>query len=115
MLRLPKISGLSIVPHNTEFVLLMMKAVCAQIFETRGTTKQTELRNARNYETYGSSKRTELYKGMYLLQSLYIIIYTSGIYCIIHPLSEGLVTPPLGVEKLSPRLSFFDNMFSCIT
>ena len=33
----------------------------------------------------------------------------------IDPLSEGLVTPPLAVEKLSPRLSFFDNMFSCIT
>ena len=31
------------------------------------------------------------------------------------PLSEGLVTPPFGVEKLSPRLKFFDNMFSCIT
>ena len=25
----------------------------------------------------------------------------------IDPLSEGLVTPPLVVEKLSPRLSFF--------
>ena len=25
----------------------------------------------------------------------------------IDPLSEGLVTLPLGVEKLSPRLSFF--------
>ena len=24
----------------------------------------------------------------------------------IDPLSEGLVTPPLGVEKLSPRLNF---------
>ena len=34
---------------------------------------------------------------------------------VIDPLSEGLVTPPLGVEKLSPRLNFFDNMFSCIT
>ena len=34
---------------------------------------------------------------------------------IIDPLSEGLVTPPLGVEKLSPRFNFFDNMFSCIT
>ena len=33
---------------------------------------------------------------------------------IIDPLSEGLVTP-LGVEKLSPRFRFFDNMFSCIT
>ena len=33
----------------------------------------------------------------------------------IDPLSEGLVTPPLGVEKLSPRFNFFDNMFSCIT
>ena len=35
----------------------------------------------------------------------------------IGPLSEGLVTqtPPLGVEKLSPRLNFFGNMFSCIT
>ena len=33
----------------------------------------------------------------------------------IDPLSEGLVTPPLAVEKLSPRLSFFDNMVSCIT
>ena len=33
----------------------------------------------------------------------------------IDPLSEGLVTPPLGVEKLSPRFDFFDNMFSCIT
>ena len=32
----------------------------------------------------------------------------------IDPLSEGLVTPPLGVEKLSPRFNFFD-MFSCIT
>ena len=29
-------------------------------------------------------------------------------------LSEGQVTPPLGVEKLSPRFNFFDNMFSCI-
>ena len=26
-------------------------------------------------------------------------------------LSEGLVTPPLGVEKLSPRFNFFNNMF----
>ena len=33
----------------------------------------------------------------------------------IDPLSEGLVTPPLRVEKLSPRLNFFDNIFSCIT
>ena len=33
----------------------------------------------------------------------------------IDPLSEGLVTPPLGVEKLSPRLNFFDDMFSRIT
>ena len=35
----------------------------------------------------------------------------------IDPLSEGLVTltPPLGVEKLSPKLNFFDIMFSCIT
>ena len=29
-------------------------------------------------------------------------------------LSEGLVTPPLGVEKLNSRFNFFD-MFSCIT
>ena len=33
----------------------------------------------------------------------------------IDPLSDGLVTPPLRVEKLRPRLSFFDNMFSFIT
>ena len=29
--------------------------------------------------------------------------------CIIDPLSEGLVTPPLGVEKLSPGLNFIDT------
>ena len=33
----------------------------------------------------------------------------------IDPTSEGLVTPPLGVEKMSPRLNFFDNIISCIT
>ena len=33
----------------------------------------------------------------------------------IDPLSEGLVTPPFGVEKLSHRFNFFDNMFFCIT
>ena len=33
----------------------------------------------------------------------------------IGPLSEGLVTPLPGVEKLSRRLNFFDYMFSCIT
>ena len=33
----------------------------------------------------------------------------------IDSLSKGLVTPPLGVGKLSPRFNFFDNMFSCIT
>ena len=39
--------------------------------------------------------------------------YYYAIY--IDPLSDGAVTPPLGVEKLSPRLNFIDNMFSCIT
>ena len=34
---------------------------------------------------------------------------------VIDPLSEGLVTPPLGAEKLSPRFNFFDNMLSRIT
>ena len=33
----------------------------------------------------------------------------------IDPLNEGLVIPPLGVEKLSPRFNFFDNVFFCIT
>ena len=45
---------------------------------------------------------------VYTVCSIQYIIYT------IDPLSEGLVTPPLGVEKLSPRFNFFDNMFSCI-
>ena len=30
---------------------------------------------------------------------------------IIDSLSKGLVIPPLGVEKLSPRFNFFDNVF----
>ena len=42
------------------------------------------------------------------------VALTSHIVKVIDPLSEGLVTPPLGVEKLSPRFNFFD-MFSCIT
>ena len=46
------------------------------------------------------------------LDKLYIVKVSVAI---IDPLSEGLVTPPLGVEKLSPRFNFFDNMFSCIT
>ena len=52
-----------------------------------------------------------LYCVYLLVIHVHIIQYTY----VIDPLSEGLVTPPLRVEKLSPGLNFFDNMFSCIT
>ena len=32
----------------------------------------------------------------------------------IHPLSEGLVTAPLGVEKLSPRFKFFGGCWGLV-
>ena len=58
------------------------------------------------------------------LSMIYKLVYNTGIILeewksanivtIIDPLSEGPVTPPLRVEKLSTRLNFFDNMFSCI-
>ena len=38
--------------------------------------------------------------------------HTFAVDMSVDPLSEGLVTPPLGVEKLSPRLKI---KFSCIT
>ena len=50
---------------------------------------------------------------VYISAGVGVYQYRRGYISVIDPwpLSEGLVTPPLGVEKLSPRLSFFDNVF----
>ena len=47
--------------------------VTALNFEAHGTSKHTELRNARNFEAHGTSKGTELRK---CLRSSYVPYYT---------------------------------------
>ena len=74
------------------------------------------------YKNYNAYNILHMYNVQFVRKhctnTKYYICTLYSVYCIVYsidPLSEGLVTPPLGVEKLSPRLNFFDNMFSCIT
>ena len=86
------------------------------LYNLKGYTSfyQSVMQNNGVYKKKGSGVALYIHKNLNAVLDAEKSVINSDIETI-DPLSEGLVTLPLGVEKMSPTLNFFDNMFSCIT